>query len=236
MNERVGRKVVFWDFDGTLARRAGMWSAALADAVALLWSDPVRAEDLKPYLRDRFPWHRPDVVVDPSDAASWWQRLTPVLVEAYLAVGVPPEVAVDAAARVGGQYYRVDAWELIDGATEALALTRQYGYRNVILSNHAPELPQLVAALGLDVDLVITSAMVGAEKPNPRIFAHALQISDAGPERWMVGDNPVADIDGARAVGIRAILADGAYPDSRGVTVLEAARQITVGPGSRTGG
>lgn len=43
----------------------------------------------------------------------------------------------------------------------------------------------------------------------------------------MVGDNPVADVQGARAAGIRAILADGAYADSVGVTVLEAARLIT---------
>ncbi len=42
----------------------------------------------------------------------------------------------------------------------------------------------------------------------------------------MVGDNPIADVQGARAVGIRSILTDGTYPDSTGVTVLAAAQAI----------
>ena len=77
----------------------------------------------------------------------------------------------------------------------------------MILSNHAPELPQLVADLGLAplIDRTITSAMVGAEKPNRRIFEYAMDVADAGDDVWMVGDNPVADIGGAEAVGIRAI-------------------------------
>ncbi|GAB3922691.1 hypothetical protein GCM10011575_43550 [Microlunatus endophyticus] len=236
-SEGSANRVVFWDFDGTLARRRGMWSGALVDALALLGPTTVTAEDLKPGLADGFPWHRPDEVVEVTDATGWWQRLAPVLVRAYRAAGVPAKSAHAAAARVATQFYRADAWELIDGATAALGLTRENGYRNVILSNHGPELAELVAALGLDrwIDLVITSALVGAEKPNPRIFRHALRVSDAGSDCWMVGDNPAADVQGARAVGIRAILADGAYADARGVTVVEAAHQIVGRSGSSSG-
>ena len=81
------------------------------------------------------------------------------------------------------------------------------GYHNVILSNHAPELPQLVTALGLGdwIETTITSAALGTEKPNPRIFERAIEITRAGDDVWMVGDNPVADIAGAEGVGIRAI-------------------------------
>jgi putative hydrolase of the HAD superfamily len=67
---------------------------------------------------------------------------------------------------------------------------------------------------------------LGIEKPNSAIFAHALDVSNAGADVWMVGDNPIADVQGAEQVGIRAILADGVYPDSRGVTIAEAARLI----------
>jgi putative hydrolase of the HAD superfamily len=70
--------------------------------------------------------------------------------------------------------------------------------------------------------------MVGAEKPHRAIFEHALRT--VGVERtedvWMVGDNPEADVGGALAVGIRALLADGVYPDSVGMTVLDAALHI----------
>lgn len=230
----MGNRVVLWDFDGTLARRDGMWAGALVDALALLGPTTVTVEDLKPGLKDGFPWHRPDRILEVTDAAGWWQRLTPMLTRAYETAGVPTESARAAVSRVATQFYRIDAWELINGATAALDLTLSHGYANVIVSNHAPELGELVSALGLDrwIDRVITSALVGAEKPNPRIFRHALQITGAGADCWMVGDNPIADIQGAQRAGIRAILADGAYADARGVTVLQAAQQIVSAPGS----
>ena len=36
--------------------------------------------------------------------------------------------------------------------------------------------------------------------------AHAVQLAGNPEEVWMVGDNPVADVGGAEAVGIKAIL------------------------------
>jgi len=46
------------------------------------------------------------------------------------------------------------------------------------------------------------------------------------PRRVVVGDDPVADVQGARAAGLRAIHADGAYADPVGVSVLLAAHAI----------
>jgi putative hydrolase of the HAD superfamily len=111
---------------------------------------------------------------------------------------------------------------------DALQTTRAVGYENVILSNHGPELPRLVETLGLSrwIALTISSAAVGAEKPHRRIFEYALSATEAGPYTWMIGDNPDADVSGARQAGIRAILADGTYEDSVGVTVLQAPQQI----------
>ncbi|SDS30020.1 HAD family hydrolase [Microlunatus soli] len=235
MNRReVGRRVVFWDFDGTLARRDGMWAGALVDALALLGPTDVTADDLRPHLRGGFPWHRPEVVVGPLEATAWWRRLSARLIGAYRAVGVDPDTATAATALVGEQYYRLDAWQLIDGARPALQLVQAAGYTNVVLSNHGPELPELVTTLGLGdlIATVITSALVGAEKPNPMIFEHARTVSGAGADCWMIGDNPIADVAGAESVGIRAVLADGVYPDARGMTVLRAAEHV-VGTGAR---
>lgn len=76
-------------------------------------------------------------------------------------------------------------------------------------------------------DLTITSATVGAEKPNPVIFRYAIHTAGAAPANsWMIGDNPIADVEGARMAGLSAILADGIYADAIGVTVLQAAEQI----------
>jgi FMN phosphatase YigB (HAD superfamily) len=83
------------------------------------------------------------------------------------------------------------------------------------LSSHTPELPALVDALGLTelVEQTSMSAAIGAEKPSPAIFELALGSAGlmAASDAWMIADNPIADIQGAHNVGIRVLLADGAY-------------------------
>lgn len=224
-------RVVFWDFDGTLARRQDLWSGALADALSRVeTSFQISAESLHPHLGRGFPWHDPAVISPPLSPEKWWAELRPVFIAAYERAGLERSLAEQATTYVPEAYYRPEAWTVIEGAAEALRTTSAAGYRNVILSNHAPELPALVDALGLGslVEDTITSASVGAQKPNRVIFEHAIQrtgIRSVG-EAWMVGDNPIADVQGAEAAGIRGILADGDYPDSVGLTVLEAAELI----------
>jgi putative hydrolase of the HAD superfamily len=222
-------RVVFWDFDGTLARREGLWAGAMVDALARAGSGrALLPEQLRPHLGAGFPWHTPRAPWGRMSPQEWWGRLRLVLQSAYTRVGLGEAEAAHAAEFVALEYYRADAWTVTEGAREALETTRRAGYRNAILGNHPPELDVLVSALGLGplVEHVVTSAEAGADKPHPQIFAYALAVTGAGADVWMVGDNPVADVAGAEAAGIRALLADGAYPDPVGLTVLEAARHI----------
>lgn len=227
--------VVFWDFDGTLARRTDLWPSALVDA--MMRTDPsasLTVDQLRPHLGRGFPWHEPATVRAAQTPEAWWAAIHPVFEAAYAANGVDEVPARSAALLVASEFYRPDAWVVIDGAYEALLLTSDAGYRNVILSNHAPELPTLVDALGLGelIEQTITSAHVGAEKPNPAIFAFALERSGVttAADAWMVGDNPIADVRGARTAGMRAILADGDYVDAAGLTVIRAAELIVSTP------
>ena len=53
---------------------------------------------------------------------------------------------------------------------------------------------------------VVTNEKAGAKKPDPQIFAHALQLAKAQPsESLMIGDNWVADVQGALRFGIDAV-------------------------------
>ncbi len=55
-------------------------------------------------------------------------------------------------------------------------------------------------------DQIITSESVGVKKPNPKIFHHALKVSNARKENSiMIGDNLEADIRGAMNVGLQTI-------------------------------
>lgn len=53
----------------------------------------------------------------------------------------------------------------------------------------------------------ISAADAGYLKPHPRIFQHALGLLGTEPDATVfIGDNPVADIAGAQAVGMKAVL------------------------------
>ena len=101
---------------------------------------------------------------------------------------------------------------------EALARMRDRGLMLVVVSNSDGTAERSLEAAGLRpyLDLVIDSAIVGYEKPDARIFEHALRASGSQPERALhVGDLYHADVTGARGAGIHALLLDpyGDWPE-----------------------
>jgi 2-haloalkanoic acid dehalogenase type II len=100
-----------------------------------------------------------------------------------------------------------------DDAAPALAELRALGLKLVCVSNWDVSLPRVLARCGLDgsLDGVVTSAQAGARKPDPAIFAPALEIAGcSADEAVYVGDTPAEDVEGARAAGIHALLIDRA--------------------------
>lgn len=79
----------------------------------------------------------------------------------------------------------------------------------VIVSNWDCSLGDWLEKAGLVslVDGVVTSAVAGAAKPDPAVFAPALTIAGVSPgEAVHVGDSLEKDVAGARAAGIRPVL------------------------------
>ncbi|MDX6650410.1 MAG: putative hydrolase of the superfamily [Solirubrobacteraceae bacterium] len=94
-------------------------------------------------------------------------------------------------------------------ALPALERLRAAGLRLVVVSNWDVSLHDRLAEAGIAarVDGVIASAELGAAKPDPAIFRHALTMAGvAAAEAVHVGDSPAADVAGARAAGIEPIL------------------------------
>ncbi len=204
--------VVLWDFDGTLAYRQLEWRGAVMEI--LDENEPghaIEVERIRPFLRQGFPWHTPELPhPELSEPGAWWGSVLPVIAGALENNGVEHARAVELASLVRDRY--IDAsrgWRLVEGAAEALTTLRDAGWHQAILSNHVPELPTIVESLGLTpfLDVVLTSAAIGFDKPNPRTYEIALAQLDTAPgDTWMVGDNPIADVAGPRAAGINAIL------------------------------
>jgi putative hydrolase of the HAD superfamily len=91
----------------------------------------------------------------------------------------------------------------------ALAELRERGVTLVIASNWDCSLPDWLAPTGIMelVDGLVTSAEVGAPKPDPRVFERALAVAGVAPsEALHVGDKVDNDIEGAEAAGVRGVL------------------------------
>lgn len=130
-------------------------------------------------------------------------------------------------------------FHLFPDAIPTLETLRDAGYRLGIISNWSWNLPDLCDGLGITDYFahIVTSARVGASKPHRAIFDYALRWFGARPEECVqIGDNAVADVMGAHAVGMHAILIDrhgrGANPDYPVVRALADVPGVVAGLGT----
>jgi putative hydrolase of the HAD superfamily len=100
-------------------------------------------------------------------------------------------------------------FELYEDALPVLDHLRRRGVAIGLVSNTSRDLDAFVGHFQLDVDAWISSRVHGKVKPSPTIFRAALELLGVEPRAAaMVGDSPLDDIDGARALGMRAYLID----------------------------
>jgi putative hydrolase of the HAD superfamily len=93
----------------------------------------------------------------------------------------------------------------------AIEALRARGLKLAIVSNWSTHITPILHHRGLiePFDAVIGSCHVGVEKPHPEIFRLALDaLGVDAAEAIHVGDNPFADVVGARNAGIRPLLLD----------------------------
>lgn len=204
-------RYLLWDFDGTLGHRdGGAWTASLLETLDLaIPGHTVTLEQLRLYTQTGFPWHQADQPhLNLTSPAMWWEALYPVLAKAYRGVGLDESLAQTLARQFRAVYLNLDRWRLFDDVLPTLDTLSARGWTHAILSNHVPELGDIVQHLGLAsrVAFVFNSAQIGYEKPHPRAFQIALETLPDVETAWMIGDNVVADVQGAEAVGLPAIL------------------------------
>jgi HAD superfamily hydrolase (TIGR01549 family) len=107
------------------------------------------------------------------------------------------------------EWERHENFFLYEDTLPTLAVLRGAGLRIGLVSNGQRDLEEFSRHHGLDVDACIGSVRHGRVKPHRSIFDAALTALGACPdEAAMVGDSYADDIEGARALGIRAILLD----------------------------
>jgi HAD superfamily hydrolase (TIGR01662 family) len=124
-----------------------------------------------------------------------------------------------AAVEMTAAWSEAEHFELYDDALPVLQELRGRGLKLGLLSNTARDLPAFAAHHGLPADALLTSHAHGKEKPHASIFERILALLEVtAEESVMVGDTLEDDIQGARAIGMHAVLVDRGqrYPDAPG--------------------
>jgi putative hydrolase of the HAD superfamily len=94
---------------------------------------------------------------------------------------------------------------------DALRRLQRLGIRLAVVSNSDGTVEHSLEVAGLRsfLDCVVDSADAGYEKPDPRIFTHALALVGSDAARTLhIGDLYHADVAGARQAGVHALLLD----------------------------
>ncbi|MFI5972354.1 HAD family hydrolase [Streptomyces sp. NPDC051452] len=115
------------------------------------------------------------------------------------------DVAAEYRARgAAGRGEYLDETDLYDDVRPALAALQDSGVRVIVAGNQTARAGDLLRALDLPADLIVTSEEWGVAKPQPEFFQRLLEAAEAPASRTLyVGDHPANDVHPAKAVGLR---------------------------------
>jgi putative hydrolase of the HAD superfamily len=200
--------LLVWYFDNTLACRKGMWTQSLMNILSRKGDYSFYEASIREHLNTGFPWHRHEEAhADYFEGKSWWDYMNQVLGRALTEAGLSIELIEACLHGIREEYIKASEWRVYDDTMVTLEKAIQLGHRNIVLSNHVPELETLIDSLGLSqfFERIYTSAIVGYEKPHPKMFSVVETHKQGNEKVIMIGDSYVADVQGALNCGWQAI-------------------------------
>jgi putative hydrolase of the HAD superfamily len=204
-------RAVLFDVDFTLVRpgpELGPEGYRRAGARYGLALDPARYDDARAVALESLQRH-PALEHDEEIWVAFTERIV-------RGMGGDAETAHQVAVEMTRAWERHENFELYEDALPVLAELRAYDLKLGLVSNTARDLDEFVHHHRLDVDAAVGSRAHGWTKPHRSIFLAALERLGVEPhDAAMVGDSPEDDVEGARALGMRAFLVDreGRHPE-----------------------
>jgi putative hydrolase of the HAD superfamily len=200
----VSLRAVLFDVDFTLCRPGPELSADSYARIAArhgITLEPSRYDDARDAAVLNIKRH-PELLHDESI----WHRFTE---EIFIGMGGPEAIASECATEIEEGWGLSENFELFEDVFPVLDELRRAELRIAVVSNGIRDLTSFVAHHRLDVDVIVDSRSHGRVKPHPTIFQAALTgLGVAAEDAVMVGDSLEEDVEGARALGMRAILID----------------------------
>ena len=197
-------RAVLFDVDFTLARpgpELGPEGYVRAGARHGLTLDPARYEDGRQAALAALERH-PDFEHDDEIWFAFTERIV-------RGMGGAPPASYECAVEITRGWERHENFELYDDVIPVLDALRRAGLKIGLVSNSARDVHAFARHHALEIDAGISSFHHGKTKPHASIFRAVLDLLGVAPtEAAMVGDTIEADIDGALALGMRAVLVD----------------------------
>jgi len=197
-------KAVLFDVDFTLARpgpELGPEGYVRAGERHGLRLEPTRYEDARDAAFVDLRRH-PELQHDDEI----WFRFTERIVRG---MGGDADSAYACAVEITRGWERHENFDLYDDVLDTVAALHDAGLRIGLVSNSSRDVREFARHHGLDVDAGISSFHHGHTKPHASIFRAVLDLLRVeAADSLMVGDTIVDDIEGAVALGMRAILLD----------------------------
>ena len=203
-------RAVLFDVDFTLARPgpelgpAGYVRAGERHGLQL---DPARYADAREAALVDLRRH-PELEHDDAIWFAFSERI-------ILGMGGTKPAAYTCAVEITRAWERHDNFELYEDTVPVLTALRRAGLSIGLVSNSARDVHGFAVHHGLEIDAGISSFHHGKTKPHASIFRAVLDLLGVAPaDAAMVGDQVEDDLEGAQAIGMRAILVDraGVHP------------------------
>lgn len=191
---------VLFDAGGTLVQvHADRLAAAL------------RARDQEPRDLGAAFWQTMTLLEDECgpEAGVWEDWFPQWLARMAATCGVPHDVMAAAWRETDDAQHLWD--DPIPGAAACLRRLRAHGVRVGVVSNSGGGATAALERAGLAdlLEVIVDSSVVGVAKPDPAIFAHALEPLGLAPsETWYLGDTVAYDAAAADAAGLQSWIID----------------------------
>lgn len=202
-------QAIIWDFDGTLTRRPDMWCTSIAEACQLAGALDVTPADFDNTAYLYLPWNTEQLCHPHAESADLWWHAFLTQVRPLVAERVNPTVTDLGAVLDAVRKLAVDPrrYELVPESAMAVTRINASGVPQYVLSNHVPELDEIVSHLFPDrFQDVWSSGRVGFEKPREEIFRYALnRLPFPADTVLMVGDDYYRDLEPARTLGMQIL-------------------------------
>ena len=205
------KKVIFWDFDGTLVYPNTRFVDAL-DSALKQFGYNIDKGVLSNYLQKIYPWNNYNDTY-PNERDKWWDDFLNKLNLFYSENGVDIKDIIKINDSFKNIIINENTYVIYPDAKTVLSKCIGLGYENYLLSNNFPELTNFINDFGLNKYFsgLVISSHVGYEKPRKELFDYAKSIANC-KYGIMIGDNPIADIVAGKENGLKTVLVHNQSP------------------------